>query len=203
MQGAALCSADPLARDHDPAARRGGRAQSFGSRIAIEDGAVRLSFRAARRGSAPRGARVRGGGRRARRSRRDLGAESLGVDRRGARPAVGGRRAGAAQHALQGTRGRLRAAREPRAPAVHGRRVPRRALRRARCAAKRCPTLARIVLPARRGERRRRRRAGASSSRAGASVSDAAARERAASRRARRSLRPALHLRHDRRSRRA
>ena len=135
-----------------------------------------------------------------RRSRRDLGAEHLGVDRRRARPAVGRRRARAAQHALQGRRGRLRPAQESaRACCCTVGEFLGTRLRRARCAARRCPTLERIVMLRGDGARRRRADAGATflAARRDASPTPAA-RARADARRARRPLRHPLHLGHHR-----
>ena len=74
-------------------------------------------------------------------------------------------------------RGRLRPAQERRAHALHGRRVPRHRLRRRRSRGEELPALERIVTL--RGDARRRRRRGATSSPRGERVPSAHARERA------------------------
>ena len=72
------------------------------------DGGVRRPSRSSPP-TAPGGARAHRAGRRARRPRRGLGAQHLGVGGGRAWPARGGRRARPAQHALQGRRGGRRA----------------------------------------------------------------------------------------------
>ena len=95
-------AADPLAATTDPAQLVEAAAARFGAALAIEDGDTRSRSRSWPAQTRRAARRVPGGGRRARRSRRDLGAELRGVGRRGDRSPVRRRRARAAQHALQG-----------------------------------------------------------------------------------------------------
>ena len=82
-------------------------ADRFGDREAVVDGDLAAVVRRIDRRRRSGGTRRHGRGCHARRPRRDLGSQLLGMDRRGAGGARGGRSSRPDQHAVQGTRGRL------------------------------------------------------------------------------------------------
>ena len=135
---------EPLAARTLPDLRARPAPSTMADREAIVDGDVRLTFaeladEVDRFAAGPGRARGRAG-----RPGRDLGAEQLAVGRRRARASVtagGGPRA--AEHPVQGRRGRLHPAPQRRPAAAHRRRLPRQPLRRhagRRGPARLCPT---------------------------------------------------------------